>query len=44
MTGNDIIASSLRLIGVLASGETASGAEAADALGVSLAEWLGRAA
>lgn len=32
MTANDLIASSLRLIGVLASGETASGAEASDAL------------
>ena len=32
MTGNDLIASSLRLIGVLASGETPSGAEASDAL------------
>ena len=33
-TGNDIIASSLRLIGVLASGETASAAEAFDGLQV----------
>lgn len=32
MTGNDLIASSLRLIGALASGETPSGAEGADAL------------
>lgn len=32
MTGGDLIASSLRLIGVLASGETPSGNESADAL------------
>lgn len=32
MTGGDLIASSLRLIGVLASGETPSGMEAADGL------------
>lgn len=32
MTGQDLIASALRLIGVLASGETASAAEAADGL------------
>lgn len=32
MTGQDLIASALRLIGALASGETASAAEAADAL------------
>lgn len=32
MTGNELIASSLRLIGALASGETPSGAEGADAL------------
>lgn len=32
MTGGDLIASSLRLIGVLASGETPSGPESADAL------------
>ncbi len=34
MTGVDLISSSLRLIGVLASGETASGAEATDALAI----------
>ena len=32
MNGNDLIASSLRLIGVLASGENATGAEGADGL------------
>lgn len=32
MNGGDLIASSLRLIGVLASGETPSGPESADAL------------
>ena len=32
MTGNELIASSLRLIGALASGETPSGAEGADGL------------
>ncbi len=32
MTGNELIASSLRLIGALASGETPSGAEGVDAL------------
>ena len=34
ITGNDLIASSLRLIGVLASGETPTGAEGSDALSV----------
>lgn len=34
MTGQDLIASALRLIGALASGETATAAEAADALTV----------
>ena len=32
MTGNDLIASAMRVIGALASGETPTGAEAADAL------------
>lgn len=34
MTGNDLIASSLRLIGALASGEVPSGAEASNALDI----------
>jgi hypothetical protein len=32
MTGNDVISASLRIIGVLSTGEVASGAESADAL------------